>query len=111
MYDELVQRVGPRITKYRTWSMEPLDPCLKIAITLRLIASGTKFALLEIGWRVLHNTQSLVVREVCQAIIDEYLSEALTCPTTPEGWRENVGIWCSASRRQLQLQHRQPQQL
>ncbi|XP_041373483.1 putative nuclease HARBI1 [Gigantopelta aegis] len=88
MYDELVQRVGPRITKERTWYREPLDPGLKIAITLRHIASGTKYAAMKFGCRVPHNTQSLAVREVCQAIIDEYLDEAMTCPTTPEGRRE-----------------------
>ena len=88
MYDELVETVGPRITKQRIWYRELLDPGLTIAITLRHIASGTKYAAVKFGWRVPHNTQSLAVREVCQAIIDEYLDEAMTCPTTPEGWRE-----------------------
>ncbi|XP_041367086.1 uncharacterized protein LOC121381797 [Gigantopelta aegis] len=98
MYDELVQRVGPRITKQRTWYREPLDPGLKIAITLRHIASGTKYAAMKFGCRVPHNTQSLAVREVCQAIIDEYLDEAMTCPTTPEGWREiQISSWRSGT--------------
>ena len=35
-----------------------------------------------------HNTISIVVREVCQAIIDEYIDEVMTCPITPDGWRE-----------------------
>ncbi|XP_048245223.1 uncharacterized protein LOC125376877 [Haliotis rufescens] len=46
------------------------------------------YTALKFGWRVPHNTQSLAVREVCQAIIEEYLDEAMTCPTTPEGWYE-----------------------
>jgi len=41
---------------------------------------------MQYGWRVPHNTQSIVVREVCQAIVDEYMPEVMTCPTTPEGW-------------------------
>jgi len=28
-----------------------------------------------------------VVREVCQAIIDEYVDEVLVCPSIPDGWR------------------------
>ena len=88
MYDELIQRVGPRITKQGTWYREPLGPGLKIAITLRHIASGTKYAAMKFGWRVPHNTQSLAVRKVCHTIIDEYQDEAMTCSTTPEGWRE-----------------------
>ena len=42
---------------------------------------------MKFGWRIPHNTQSLVVREVCQAIIDKYVHEVLVCLSTPDGWR------------------------
>ena len=87
MFDELLARVGPRITKQTTRYREPLEPGLKLALTLRHLASGSTYAAMKYGWRVPHNTQSLVVREVCKAIIDEYMPEVMTCPTTPEGWR------------------------
>ncbi len=86
MFDELLARVAPRITKQQTWYREPLEPGLKLALTLRHLASGSKYASMKFGWRVPHNTQSLIVREVCQAIIDEYMDEMMSCPTTPEGW-------------------------
>ncbi|XP_068235815.1 putative nuclease HARBI1 [Palaemon carinicauda] len=86
MFDELLARVGPRIIKQHTF-MDPLEPGMKLALTLRHLASGNKYASMKFGWRVPHNTQSLVVREVCQAIIDEYLDEVLVCPSTPDGWR------------------------
>ena len=35
----------------------------------------------------------LVVRVVCQAIIDEYLAELLTCPQTEEGSLELADDW------------------
>ena len=41
MYDELLRRVGPRITKQNTKYRLPLDPGLKLAVTLRHLASGT----------------------------------------------------------------------
>ena len=41
---------------------------------------------MEFGWTVPHITISLVVREVCNAVIDEYKDEVLACPNT-EGWR------------------------
>ena len=44
-------------------------------------------ASMKFGWRVPQNTLSLVVREVCQAIMDEYVDEVLVCPSTPDGWR------------------------
>jgi hypothetical protein len=87
MFDELLARVGPRITKQHTSYREPLEPGMKLALTLRHLASGSKYASMKFGWRVPHNTQSLLVREVCQAIIDEYMDEVMICPTTPDGWR------------------------
>ena len=42
---------------------------------------------MKFAWRVPHNTISVVVKLVCQAIIDEYMDEVLVCPTTPEEWR------------------------
>ena len=64
MFDEVLERVGPRIAKQRTWYREPLEPGLKLAITLRHLASGSKYASLKFGWRVPKSTQSLLVREV-----------------------------------------------
>jgi len=87
MFDELLARVGPRITKQHTFYRDPLEPGMRLALTLRHLASGSKYASMKFGWRVPHNTQSLVVRQVCQAIIDEYVDEVLVCPTTPDGWR------------------------
>ena len=70
MFDELLARVDSRITKQHTWYREPLEPALKLALTLRHLASGSKYSTMKYAWRFPHNTQSLAVREVCQAIID-----------------------------------------
>ena len=43
MFDELLTRVGPGITKQNTHYREALDPGLKLALTLRHLASGTKY--------------------------------------------------------------------
>ena len=86
MFDELLARVIPRITKQYTFYRDPLEPGMKLALTLRHLASGNKYASMKFGWRVPHNTQSIVVREVCQAIVDEYVDEVLVCPSTPDGW-------------------------
>ena len=42
---------------------------------------------MKFAWRVPHNTSSLVVKLVCQAIIDEYMDEVLVYPASPEEWR------------------------
>ena len=43
------------------------------------------------AWRVPQNTICLAVKEVCQAIVDEYKDELMTCPTTLDGWRKIAG--------------------
>ena len=87
MFDELLTRVGPMITKQNTNYREALDPGLKLALTLRHLASGNKYHSMSNGWRVPHNTISLLIPKVCQTIIDEYKDEVMKCPTTPEEWR------------------------
>lgn len=75
MYDEIVERLTHRITKETTNWRAPLDP-------LRHFASGSKYKTMQYAWRVPHNTISMVVKEVCEAIAKEYLDKQLTCPTT-----------------------------
>ena len=93
MYDELLARIGPRITKQRTFMREPLSPGLKLAVTLRHFASGAKYHDMQYGWRMPPNSICLAVREVSQAIIDEYTDELMTTPTTEAGWRQISDEW------------------
>lgn len=64
-----------------------LEPGLKLAITLRHLATGDSYHSLMYSFRVAHNTISLIVREVCQAIEAEYAQEVIPCPTTAAEWR------------------------
>ena len=48
---------------------------------------------MQYGWRVPHNTISIVVREVCEAIIHEYRDEMLAPPLTDAEWREITDNW------------------
>ena len=86
MFHELVQRLTPRIEKQVTNMRRPLEPGLKVAITLRYLASGNDYHSLMYGFRVPHNSCSKLLREVCQAIIDEYAEEVMSCPVTPAEW-------------------------
>ena len=66
----------------------PLEPGLKIAITLRFLATGDSFQSMEFNWRAEHNTIGMFVPEVCDAIVEEYAQEVFCTPTTTDGWLE-----------------------
>ncbi|KAG0724484.1 putative nuclease HARBI1 [Chionoecetes opilio] len=93
MFDEVVERLRPALTRKTTHWRAPLDPGLKVALTLRHLASGAKYRDMQYGWRVPHNTISIVVREVCMAIVDEYREELLKPPQNDEDWRQITDNW------------------
>ena len=63
-------------------------PAHKLAITLRFFATGDKYVGMGYGWRVAHNTISLLIREVCDAIIQEYGQEVVCLLSDPETWQQ-----------------------
>jgi hypothetical protein len=87
MFDELLARVGPRITKQDTNYRKALDPGTKLAATLRHLASGDTYASMKFDFRIPANTLSVLVKEVCQAIVDAYKDEVMQCPTTRDEWK------------------------
>ncbi len=77
MFFELVERLSARIEKQDTWYWKALQPGLKVAITLRYLATGDSYHSLMYNFQVAHSTISSIVRDVCQAII-----EVIAAPTT-----------------------------
>jgi len=88
MFREILDRVRPRITGTTTNWRKPLEPGLKLALTLRHLATGEDYHSLRFQWRCAHNTISLVIREVCRAIVAEFSGEVISCPQTPDGWKQ-----------------------
>ena len=87
LFDELLAILGPRCTKLDTRYRKAIEPGLKIAITMRHLASGDKYSSMKFDFRVPHNTMSVLVREVCHAIVEEYKNDVITCPTASAEWR------------------------
>ena len=59
-----------------------------MAITLRHLATGDNYKSLMYLFYVSLNIISISVRDVCQAIWDEYGDEVVSNPTIAEGWKE-----------------------
>ena len=95
MFDEIVQRLTPALLKQTTRLRDPHEPGLKIAVTLRHLASGATYSEMQYGWRMPHNSISVVVREVCEAIVAEYGDELLKPPQTQAEWRTVTDEWMS----------------
>jgi hypothetical protein len=83
MFQEILLRIGPKIQK-DTFFRRALDPGMKLAITLRYLATGDSYKSLVYGFRVASNTISILIPEVCEAIIEAYAAEVVDCPTSPE---------------------------
>ena len=90
MFHELQARLFDRLKKKDTNWRRALPPRLKIAITLTYLGSGHRYKTLMRCFRVPSNTISLIITEVCQAIIDEYRDEMIQCPSTSEEWKEKA---------------------
>ena len=79
---------GPRIEKYDTWYRKSINPGCRLAITLHFLAPGEKYRSLIFGFRVAHNTISVIVRQTCEAILAEYGDKVLQCPHTSDAWKQ-----------------------
>ena len=93
MHDELLERLTGRLTKQTTTMRPAHPPGLKLALVLRHLASGATYHDMQYAWRVPPNSIHYMVKEVCRAIVDEYLEEQLATPSTPEEWRQLARDW------------------
>lgn len=87
LFQELLTRIAPRIERQDTFMRKALEPGLRLALTLRYIATGDSYKSLEYAFRVANNSISRIVPETCEAIISEFQDEVMKCPTTPEEWQ------------------------
>lgn len=88
MFRELVDRLNARLQKHDTWFRKALEPGLKLAITLRYLATEESHKSLMHGFRIAHSTISILGPEFCESIITGYADQVILCPTTTHEWEQ-----------------------
>ncbi|KAJ8046183.1 hypothetical protein HOLleu_04782 [Holothuria leucospilota] len=86
IFDELLSRVGPRISKRDINYRKALEPGLN-SLQPYATLSGDRYPTLQYTFTVSRDTCALFITEVCQAIIDVLKDEVISCPGTPDAWR------------------------
>jgi hypothetical protein len=87
IFDELLTILYDHLVKKTTKMRDPLEPGLKLAMTLRHLATGATYTSMQYGWRVPPNTISVVVREVCNVINQVMRQQYVKCPVVADEWK------------------------
>ena len=95
LFQEMVEKLTPRLQKQCTFMREPLQVGLKLAATPRFLATGNSYPSLQYSFRVHVSTICKFIPEVCKGIIAVYKDEVLRCPKTEEEWKEVAATFSS----------------
>ena len=87
-FQEILDQIGPSITKKTTSFRKPIQPEVKLAVTLRFFASGDSFESLMFTYRVHSTTIAQFVPIVSEAIIVKISHKFLKIPRTKEEWTD-----------------------
>ena len=88
MFHYLLERLEPYIQKQDTNWRPALPAGMKVAAALHYYAHGASYKALRYGFRIPHNTLSIILRDVSEAIIEEFADEVINTPKTPEEWKK-----------------------
>ncbi len=88
LFDEILGRIEHRIQRQHTNYRAPYPAGLKLAVTLRYLATGSSYYGLSYAFRLARSTVNKIIPEVCEAIHAEYLAEVINLLTTLEGGKK-----------------------
>ena len=94
VWNQVYEKVEPILERRVTPMRDPISVGLRLAITLRYLASGDNYQSHMFGFRVAANTICGIIPETCQAICDVLQADYFQCPRTPDEWRRVAdGFW------------------
>ncbi|XP_059094126.1 uncharacterized protein LOC131889133 [Tigriopus californicus] len=86
MFEFILSRIKDKISKQTTSMRTPIPARLRLQVTLRFLAAGCSFKVLEEAFRISYSAISMIVPEVCDAIWSELSAEQIKCPQSEEEW-------------------------
>ncbi|KAL2097890.1 hypothetical protein ACEWY4_007097 [Coilia grayii] len=84
--DEILNIIGPDITRQHTNFRQPIEARQRLAVTLRYLATGETFSSLAFSYRLGERTVSQAVLQTCDAIVCHLKTSQLPKPTA-DTWR------------------------
>lgn len=88
LFQQILERIKPHITRQDTNWKKALEPGLRLAITLRFMATGEAYKSMALNFRTAGNSISTLVPDTCEAIITEFMKDVIVCPSTPQDWKD-----------------------
>ncbi|KAJ8970996.1 hypothetical protein NQ317_012109 [Molorchus minor] len=86
IFEDLLKLVGPKLKKSYL-IREPIAPSIRLAVTLRYLASGDSMVSIAYAFRVGINTVSNIISETCLAIW-ECLHDKVLLKPNEEAWKQ-----------------------
>ena len=87
MFDDLLRRVGPVITRKTTQLRSPVSPGERLAVTLRYLVTGDSMHTISFSYHLGHATVCCIIYDTCQALWDVLSAEFLQPPQSSEEWK------------------------
>ena len=72
---------------------DPVSPGVKLAVTIRQLATGDSHTNLQYAFRVSNSTTDNFVPKVCDAIVRAYGDQVMWCPTLPDDWLQVESVF------------------
>ncbi|XP_045510774.1 protein ALP1-like [Colias croceus] len=86
-FEYLLEKISPIIAKKDTYWRKAIPPKVRLAVTLRFLATGDTYKSLHFLFKISSQIISKIVPEVCKAIVI-VLQDEVKWPTTAEQWQQ-----------------------
>lgn len=92
-FNNLVEMVSPLIKKVDSNMREPISPGVRLALTLRFLATGDSFMSLQYLFRITQTTISTIIPEVCDALYKVLLPDFMKVISKPSCFETAIKIY------------------